>query len=140
MARVVAPVDQAYADAADAVSVTEPPAQNVVAPAAVIDGVAAVAVVTSTGADAAEQPALVTVTEYEPGWLTAIDCVVAPLDQLQLLPLAAVSVTLWPGQSAVGPEAVTVVSTAATGTTCSRILGQPSCATASRTVTLETPG
>ena len=36
---VVAPVDQRYEFAADEVSVTEPPAQNVVAPEVVIDGV-----------------------------------------------------------------------------------------------------
>ena len=53
---VVAPVDQRYEDAALAVSVTLPPAQNVVGPPAVIVGVVAVLTVTAVGALVALQP------------------------------------------------------------------------------------
>src|SRR5439155_27250945 len=90
---VVAPVDHRYDAPLLAVRVTEPPGQNVVGPEAVMAGVAAVAAVTSTGTEVAEHPALLTATVYEPGWLTAIDCVVAPVDQSQFVPALAVSVT-----------------------------------------------
>ena len=79
-----------------------------VGPDAVMVGVAAAAAVTSAGIDVAAQPPLLTVTVYEPAWVTVMDCVVAPLDQSQLVPLLALSVTLPPGQSAVEPEAVIV--------------------------------
>ena len=64
-------------------SVTEPPVQNVVGPLAEIDGVAgAEFTVTAVAALVALQPlALVTVTLNEPDAFTAIDCVVAPVDQ-----------------------------------------------------------
>ncbi len=80
---VVAPFDQRYESAADAVKVTDPPAQNVVAPPAVITGVATAALtVTAVSAEVALQPdAFVTVTLYEPEVVTLIDCVVAPFDQ-----------------------------------------------------------
>jgi hypothetical protein len=59
----VAPVDQRYDEPADAVSVTEPPSQNVVSPKAVIVGVAALFTVTLVADDVALQPfASVTVT------------------------------------------------------------------------------
>jgi len=66
-----------------AVSVTEPPSQNVVAPPAVITGVDGLAfTVTAVDAEVALQPlAFVTVTLYEPDAVTLIDCVVAPFDQ-----------------------------------------------------------
>jgi len=65
------------------VSVTEPPAQNVVALPAVITGVDGFALtVTEVAAAVALQPlAFVTVTLYEPEVVTLIDCVVAPFDQ-----------------------------------------------------------
>jgi len=80
---VVAPLDQRYDVEDGAVKVTEPPAQNVVAPPAVITGVAGAALtVTAVAAEVALQPAaFVTVTLYEPEAVTLIDCVVAPLDQ-----------------------------------------------------------
>ena len=60
---VVAPLDQRYDEPALAVSVTEPPAQNVVGPEAVIDAAGRAFTVTAVGADVALQPlALVTVT------------------------------------------------------------------------------
>jgi hypothetical protein len=80
---VVAPFDQRYEADAGAVSVTEPPAQNVVAPLVLITGVDGFALtVTVLAADVALQPlAFVTVTLYEPEVVTLIDCVVAPFDQ-----------------------------------------------------------
>ena len=64
-------------------SVTLPPAQNAVAPLALITGVAGAALtVTFVAALVALQPAVfVTVTLYEPDAVTSIDCVVAPFDQ-----------------------------------------------------------
>ena len=79
---VVAPVLQWYELALDAVSVTLPPAQNVVGPPAVIVGVGFGLTVTTVAAEVPLQPfASVTVTLYEPLVLTVIDCVVAPLLQ-----------------------------------------------------------
>jgi hypothetical protein len=60
---VVAPVDQRYELPLDAVSVTLPPAQNVVGPPAVMLAVGLAFAVTTVGEDVALQPlALVTVT------------------------------------------------------------------------------
>ena len=53
---VVAPVDQRYDEALDAVSVTLPPAQNVVAPEALIVGDGSGWTVTFVAALVAEQP------------------------------------------------------------------------------------
>ncbi len=65
-----------------ALRVTLPPAQNVVAPDAVMLAVGAGFTPTLTGADVAEQPfASVTVTVNVPLALTVIDGVVAPFDQ-----------------------------------------------------------
>jgi hypothetical protein len=97
---------------AGAVSVTEPPAQNVVGPDEVTAGVAGLAfTVTATGALVALQPfALVTVTLYEPLAVTLTDCVVAPLDQRYVRPAGALRVTLPPWQKVVGPEAPIVAA------------------------------
>ena len=63
MACVVAPFDQRYDEAADAVSVTLPPAQKVVGPEAVIVAVGLVLTVTVVAVEVALQPlAFVTVT------------------------------------------------------------------------------
>ena len=60
---VVAPVDQRYDAPLDAVSVTLPPAQNVVGPLAVMLAVGLAFAVTTVGDDVAAQPlALLTVT------------------------------------------------------------------------------
>jgi hypothetical protein len=104
---VVAPFDHAYDEAEDAVSVTEPPAQKVVGPPAVIVGVGSGLTVTEVADDVAEQPfASVTVTLYEPDALTAIDCVVAPVLHKYDEAEDAVSVTEPPTQNVVGPPAV----------------------------------
>ena len=64
IACVVAPFDQRYVLPALAVSVTLPPAQNVVGPPAVIVAAGVGLTVTAVAADVALQPeALVTVTE-----------------------------------------------------------------------------
>jgi hypothetical protein len=80
---VVAPVDHRYDPLAIAVSLTRPASQNVVGPLGEITGVSGVGLtVTAVAALVALQPfALVTVTLYDPDALTAIDWVVAPLDQ-----------------------------------------------------------
>ena len=79
---VVAPFDHEYALPLDAVSVTEPPVQKVVAPEAVIVGAGSGFTVTAVAGDVALQPfASTTVTVYDPPLETAIDCVVAPVDQ-----------------------------------------------------------
>jgi hypothetical protein len=64
------------------VSVTEPPAQNVVAPLAEMVGAAGNGFTTTlVGADVAVQPlASVTVTVYAPDMVGAIAWVVSPLD------------------------------------------------------------
>jgi len=82
MACVVAPFDHAYADPADAVSVTEPPAQNVVGPLGVIVGVdgAAFTVTFITALVALQPLAFVIVTLYAPLPFATIDCVVASFD------------------------------------------------------------
>ena len=61
---VVAPFDHRFPEAAEDVSVTFPPAQNVVEPPAVIGGVAGTGfTVTTVAADVPdEQPAVVTLT------------------------------------------------------------------------------
>ena len=64
----------------DAVSVTEPPAQNVIGPPAEIVGAGNGFTVTTVAAEDAEQlDAFVTVTVYEPANDVVIACVVAPL-------------------------------------------------------------
>ena len=104
---VVAPFDQAYDAPVDAVSVTAPPAQNVVGPDAVIDAVGSEFTVTLVADDVALQPfASVTVTLYEPAAETVIDRVVAPFDHAYEAPAEAVSVTEPPAQNVVGPDAV----------------------------------
>jgi hypothetical protein len=107
MAWVVAPVDQRYELPALAVSVTLPPAQKVVGPPALIDGVGLASTVTVVAADAALQPlAFVTVTLYEPEAVALMACVAAPVDQRYELPVLAVSITLPPAQKVVGPPAL----------------------------------
>jgi hypothetical protein len=110
MACEVAPVDQRFPLAEDDVKVTEPPAQNVVEPPAVMVGVVGFAfTVTTVAVEVAVQPEpFVIVTVYEPEELTVMDCDVAPVDHV--FPLAAdeVNVTEPPLQKVVGPPAVMV--------------------------------
>ena len=107
---VVAPFDQRFPLAAEDVNTTLPPAQNVVAPPAVIVGVAGKALtVTVVPADCPEvQLPLTTATVYVPLSDTVIEGVVAPFDQM--FPVAAdeVRITLPPVQKVVGPLAVIV--------------------------------
>ena len=113
----MAPVDQVLPPTDEEVNVTVFPAQIVVDPLAVMVGVVGVEVaVTTVVAEVAEQPPLVTVTEYEPEFVTTMDCVVAPVDQR--LPEAAEEVSITdPGvQNVVGPPAV-IVGVAGTGFT-----------------------
>ena len=117
---VVAPFDQRFPVADDEVSVTLPPSQNVVAPDAVIVGVAGKAFnVTVVAAETAEeQVPLFTETEYVPDSDTVIDCVVAPFDQRFPVADDEVNVTLPPWQNVVAPddEIVGVVGKAFTAT------------------------
>jgi hypothetical protein len=106
---VVAPLLHNQDVPADAVSVTEPPVQNVTEPSTVIVAAGNAFIVTVAAADVAEHPtALVTVTVYEPPVLTVIECVVAPLLHNQDAPADAVSVTEPPVQNVSGPSAMIV--------------------------------
>ena len=74
MACVVAPFDQVFPVALEEVNTTEPPAQNVVEPPAVIVGVAGKELtVTTVTAELALQFPFVTVTEYDPLCETVMD-------------------------------------------------------------------
>jgi hypothetical protein len=109
---VVAPVDQRFPVVEEEVSVVLPPAQNAVVP--LMAGVAGSAfAVTANGAEVAWQPpALVAVTLYEPAAETAIDCVVAPVDQRFPVAEEEVSVIEVPGQNEAGPVMVGVAGAA----------------------------
>jgi hypothetical protein len=110
MVWVVALLLQRLPEAALDVRFTLPPAQKVVGPPGVMEGVGGVGfTVTVTGAETADvQPAATSYTVNVPLVVTLIDDVVAPL--LQLLPEAAleVSVTLPPEQMVVDPLGVMV--------------------------------
>jgi hypothetical protein len=102
---VVAPLDQRYDSAALAVSVTEPPAQNVVGPEGAIAATGRSLTVTTRGAEVVLQPlAFVTVTVYVPEVVGVIDCVVAPLDQRYDALVFAVMITEPPAQNVSGPD------------------------------------
>ena len=77
----MAPFDQEYVDPAEAVSVTLPPAQNVVGPDALIVAAGSGLTVTVVAGETYWQAALVTMTLYEPLCVTLIVRVVAPFDQ-----------------------------------------------------------
>ena len=115
---VVSPVDQTFPLAVDEVNTTDPPAQNVVEPPAVIVGVAGIGLtVTVVPAEVADvQPADVTATVYVPLAETVIDCVVAPVDQTFPLADEDVKTTLPPAQNVVEPPAL-IVGVAGTGFT-----------------------
>jgi hypothetical protein len=120
MAAVVAPVDQRYDVPPEAVSVTLPPAQNVVGPDGVMVAVGSGLTVTVCDAGAEVQEfASVVVTVYVPDVDTAMAAVVAPVDQRYDVPPEAVSVTLPPAQNVVGPDGVMVaVGSGLTVTVC----------------------
>ena len=114
---VVAPVDQRFPVVDEEVRVMFLPGHRVAGPLMV--GVTAPAfALTAKGADVAEQPAaLVTVTVYVPVVETAIDCVVAPVDQR--FPVAEDDVrVIGPVQESVaGPVMVGVAAGVAAATT-----------------------
>jgi len=120
IAAVVAPVDQRYETPPEAVSVTLPPAQNVVGPLGVIVAVGSGFTVTVCDAGDDVQPfASVVVTVYVPEVETVIAAVVAPVDQRYETPPDAVSVTLPPAQNVVAPLGVIVaVGSGFTVTNC----------------------
>ena len=107
---VVAPVDHTFPLAEDEVNTTDPPAQNVVEPPALMVGVAGIGfTVTVVPADVPDvQPAVVTATVYVPLVETVIDCVVAPVDHTFPLADEDVKTTLPPAQNVVGPPALIV--------------------------------
>lgn len=92
----------------DEVNVTEPPAQNVVTPLAVIVGTAGmVFTMTLIGAEAGDvQPKTVCVTVYEPLALTVMEAVVSDVDQVFPIETDEVNTTEPPAQKVVGPPAV----------------------------------
>ena len=108
---VVAPVDQRLPVADDEVRVIVPPVHES-AEGPVMVGVAGAAFAATTNAvEVAEQPpALVTVTEYEPAAETAMDCVVAPVDQRFPVADDEVRVIVRPAQNDVGPLMVGVAA------------------------------
>lgn len=107
---VVAPVDQLYVVAAEAVNVTLPPWQKLVLPEAVMVGVACAGfTVTVRPKDGLEvQPFTVVVTVYTPLVVTVMACVVSPLDQRFPVVADEVKVTLPPSQNVKAPVTVTV--------------------------------
>jgi hypothetical protein len=118
---VVAPFDHVFPVAAEDVSTTEPPAQNVVGPPAVIVGTGGVGLtVTVVAAEVEEQDPLETVTVYEPEVVTVMDCVVAPVDQVFPVAEEDVKVTEFPEQNVVGPLAV-IVGTGGSGFTVTTV-------------------
>ena len=90
------------------VNTTEPPAQNVVTPPAVIVGTAGMVFTTTLiGAEAGDvQPRTVWVRLYEPLALTVIDGVVSDVDQVFPVETDEVNTTEPPAQKVVGPPAV----------------------------------
>ena len=91
---VVSPELQRYEAATGAVSVTDPPAQNVEGPPEVTVATGAGFMVTANGAEVAEQPSeFVTVTVTLALADKVMLCVMAPLDQAYAAPFDATSVT-----------------------------------------------
>lgn len=114
---VVAPFDQVFPVAAEEVKTTEPPAQKVVGPPAVIVGTGGSGLtVTVVTADVAEQVPFETVTLKFPLAETVIVCVVAPFDQVFPVAEEEVKVTDPPAQNVVGPPGV-IVGVAGSGFT-----------------------
>src|ERR1041384_4652809 len=89
-----------------AVSVTEPPAQNVVVPLGVITAVGNGLTVTICDAVLLQPLVSVTVTVYVPEALTVIAALVEPVFHEKLTPPLAVSVTEPPLQKVVVPLGV----------------------------------
>jgi hypothetical protein len=104
---VVAPLDQSHDVPALAVSVALLPGPHSARESLVV--MLETPVVMTAGSESCESQAPIrTRTVYDPGSVTTIDCVVAPVDQVQASAAGAVRVTLPPaGQSSV-PVAATV--------------------------------
>ena len=107
---VVAPVDQRYESAVEAVRTTSSPAQKVVGPSGVMLATGAGVTLTFVAAEESLQPLVVTVTLKEPLVVTVIDCVVSPVDQRYESAAEAVRMTSSPAQNDVGPSAVIVAT------------------------------
>ena len=107
---LVAPVDQVFPVGEDEVNVTEPPSQNVVAPSAVMNGVAGIGfTVTLTLFETADvQGPSTTFTKYVPDVETVMDCVVSPVDHTFPVAEDEVRTIELPSQNVVAPLAVTV--------------------------------
>jgi hypothetical protein len=119
---VVAPFDQRFPLAAEEVSTTLSPSQNVVGPPADIVGVAGIGLTVTTVAaegDDVQAPSVV-VTVYDPGVVTVMEGVVAPFDQVYPNVDDDVRVTEPPSQNVVGPlaEIVGVAGVGLTVTAC----------------------
>ena len=109
----VAPVLQAYVPPPEAVSVTLPPEQNVVAPVGVMAAVGSGLAVTSCAADAEQPLAPVTVTVYVAEEPTVMLAAVDPVVHEYETPPEAVRPTVAGTQKVVAPEGViTAVGTA----------------------------
>ncbi|MNE05539.1 hypothetical protein D3C80_981070 [compost metagenome] len=114
---VVAPFDHVFPVVDEEVRTTEPPAQNVVGPPAVMVGTGGSGLtVTVVAVDVAEQVPPETVTVKVPLAVTVIDCVVAPFDHVFPVVEEEVKVTDPPAQNVVGPPAV-IVGVGGTGFT-----------------------
>ena len=114
---VAAPVDQVFPVADEEVKVTEPPAQKVVGPLAVIVGVGGSGfTVTVTGKDITPHNPVETLTVNVPPAVTVMDCVVAPVDHEFPVVAEEVNTTEPPEQKVVGPPAV-IVGTGGVGLT-----------------------
>ena len=116
---VVSPVDHTFPVAEEEVRTTEFPSQNVVAPPAVIVGVAGVGFTnTFVEAEAPEvHPSRICSTVYDPVVVTVMDCVVSPVDHKFPVAAEEVNTTEPPAeQNVVGPLAV-MVGTAGIGLT-----------------------
>lgn len=118
---VVAPVDQVFPVVDEEVKVTDPPAQKINGPLAVIVGIGGSGLtVTITGAEVAKHAPLETTTVYVPLVATKILDVISPFDQVFPVADEEVKVTLSPSQNVVGPLAV-IVGTGGNGFTTTEI-------------------
>ena len=121
----------------DEVKITEPPAQNVVGPFAVIVGVEGIGLtVTISPIDAPEeQPFSINSTVYVPEVETVILCVVSPVDHKLSVSDDDVKTTKSPEQKVVGPLGV-IIGTAGKGFTAICVMAEVDRQSPAPTVTL----
>jgi hypothetical protein len=105
MELAVAPVDQELPVAEEEVSVTDPPAQNVVGPLGVIPAVGSGSTTIFMVSEAVPQMS-VTVSMYAPVALAVMEPAVSPVDHEFPVADEDVNVTEPPGQKVVGPLGV----------------------------------